>query len=46
MYLHILAMVTVFYNSSDLGIEFGGVDIEGTIDPAAPELPDLDSYFD
>lgn len=33
-------------NSSDYGIEYGGVDVGGTIDPAAPELPDLDSYFD
>ena len=33
-------------NSSDYGIEYGGVDVGGTIDPAAPELPDLHSYFD
>lgn len=33
-------------NSSDYGIEYGGVDVGGTIDPAAPELSNLESYFD
>lgn len=27
--------------TSDNGIDFGGIDQEGTIDPSAPELPEL-----
>lgn len=33
-------------NNADLDIFFGGVDVDGTIDPTAPVMPDLDSYFD
>ena len=31
--------------NSDLGIEFGGVDEDGMLDPAAPELSDGDDLL-
>lgn len=33
-------------NNSDRSIDYGGVDTEGTIDPAAPALQDMSLFFE
>lgn len=33
-------------NNSERSIDYGGVDTEGTIDPAAPALQDMSLFFE